>query len=225
MTDLSWLKAELESLVSLDYAAAKARSEALDLKLGFSQQEIEDKLIESFHVQGGQRVEQRWIGLPLQAMQTPYGELVEFVATLAPKATDTWVDLGAAYGRLGIVLAALAPQTRFIGYELVRERVLEGQAVYEKLLLTNAKLIEQDLSAASFTPATAECYFLYDFGTREAIEKALVDLRDIAAKQPIAVVARGRGCRNLIDRGQPWLTEIVEPMHRAHYSIYRSRVG
>lgn len=222
MIDINWLKAELKNLASLNYAEAKARSEELDLKLGFSQQPIEDRLIENFRIKGGQKPEQRWIGLPLQSMQTPYGELVEIVQTVNPNPGHTWIDLGAAYGRLGVVLAALAPEVHFIGYELVPERAAEGQAVYERLGLKNAKLIEQDLNASGFKPAVADCYFLYDFGTREAVEKTLADLRTIAAKRPLTIVARGRGCRNWIDRGQPWLTDIAKPVHRAHYSIYRS---
>ena len=53
-------------------------------------------------------------------------------------------------------------------------------------------MLVADLSALDFKPEPAQFYFIYDFGSREAIEKTLQDLRSIAALQPISVIGRGR---------------------------------
>ena len=200
--------------------ASQRQSERIDKLLGFQHVQIEEELVLKAPYKGQMWEQQPWIGLPIPILQTPYAELVEMVTTLNPKSGETWVDLGACYGRLGIVLWALAPETKFIGYELIPERVSEGDRIFRAHELQNAKLIAQDLAEPGFKPQAADCYFIYDFGARVAQEKTLEDLKQIATQKPIRVIARGRGCRNWIERGHPWLSEVNTPIHTHYYSIY-----
>ncbi len=205
---------------SVTYADAQSHSAEVDAWLGIKTAEVEAQLLAAMKVENADH--QLWIGLPVKALQTPYTELRELLERLAPEVGETVIDLGAAYGRMAFVLDKHAPGVGFIGYEFVGARVREGQQSYQRHGLKNAQLFEADLSHVEFRLPSAEYYFLYDYGNRQAIEKTLEDLREIAMVRAITVVGRGRASRDAIERGAPWLSQVVAPEHFLHYSIYRS---
>lgn len=191
-------------LVEENYAWEKVHSAELDRWLGLRVPEAEA----SIHpLDDGQ---ERWLRQGPDVFLTPYTEIRRMLEELRPQAGDTVVDLGAGYGRMGYVLDRHFPDVRFLGYELVTERVRAG----------HIGLVCADLLRVK--PEPARFYFIYDYGTRSAIEKTLGDLREIAGGRAITVVGRGRAVRDAIERGHPWLGAVVEPKHHAHYSVYRS---
>jgi hypothetical protein len=198
-------------------AEAQAHARLVDAWLGLQAEAIEAELVIRKKMTGIFEDAQAWIGLPVQSMLTPYVELRTMLHELAPQAGTRVVDLGAAYGRMAWVIAKHHPGVEFIGYELVAERVREGLRAGAGM-----QLIQADLSLSSFRMPEAEIYFIYDFGSRDAIEKSLQDLRVIAGSRPITVVGRGRASRDAIERSHPWLSQIIPPRHTAFYSVYRS---
>ena len=205
---------------SHSYADAQGHAAEVDRWLGLQIEPIEKRLQSEKASFGGLQL---WIGLPIQAMLTPFTELREMLARVGLSAGQTVIDLGAGYGRMGFVIARHHPGVRFVGYEYVAERVHEGA---RRLRAAGAppeiELLQADLGDPAFAPPGADFYFIYDYGTREAIDKTLEDLRRIAAARPITVIGRGRASRDAIERGQPWLSQVREPEHFGHYSIYRS---
>ncbi|MCM2324247.1 MAG: class I SAM-dependent methyltransferase [Oligoflexia bacterium] len=206
---------------SHSYPEAQAHAEAVDAWLGLRTAEIEAELAVRPRPEG----QQLWIGTPTRVFLTPYTELRLLLDRLAPGAGTTIVDLGAGYGRMGFVLGVHHPGVRFLGYEFVEERVKEGQRGLARWTYPGIELRQADLAAASFLPEPADFYFIYDYGTREAIEKTLGDLREIARLRPLTVIGRGRASRDAIERRHPWLSQVVPPRHFGHYSIYRTRAG
>lgn len=213
-----------------NYADAQEHSRRVDEHLGFRIEAIELELLSGDRDPSksdpvSEAEQQLWIGLPVQAMQTPYVELREILARLSPAAGSTIVDLGAGYGRMAFVIGDLYPEVGFIGYEYVEARVTESirclRLRYPKAI-RKLEMLAADLSSSDFVPEAADSYFIYDYGTRAAIAKTLGDLRGIAARRPIAVVGRGRASRDAIERSHPWLSQVVKPEHFEHYSIYRS---
>lgn len=193
----------------------------MDEYLGFQTEAIEEKLLTE---QGAKTLEsdvQAWIGLPVQAMQTPYTEIRQILSLLRPEPGSTVVDLGCAYGRMAHVVGRHCSQVHFVGYELIPERVIEGRRVLEKFNYPLCRLETADLSATDFTPPPAEYYFIFDFGSRPAIEKILEDLKKISLQKSITVVARGRGIRNWIYQSHPWLYAVNEPQVFTHFSIFK----
>lgn len=200
------------------YAEAQEYSEKVDAWLGLRTHSIEARLS-----QGSYPDQIAWIGLPVRSLLTPYPELRQILEQLAPTPGSTIVDLGAGYGRMGFVVAEHFPEVAFIGYELVQERVDEAlRCLRLRNVPERIRMKQADLLAPGFVPEPASFYFLYDFGSREAIEKTLQDLRTIARNRAITVVGRGRSSRDGIERRHPWLSQVVEPEHHGHYSIYRS---
>ena len=199
------------------YAEAQAHARTVDEWLGMNTEPIEARLAEA----GSPTDQQLWIGLPTQSLLTPYTEIRELLERLSLKPDETVVDLGAGYGRMSFVIARHFPGVRFVGYEYVRERVEEANRALAKFGASPIEVV--DLKDPAFFPIEADYYFLYDYGTRDAIEKTLQDLRVIAQSRAITVIGRGRASRDAIERWHPWLSGVVAPEHFAHYSIYRTR--
>jgi precorrin-6B methylase 2 len=137
------------------------------------------------------------------------------------------VDLGCAYGRLGLVVAAGFPRVRFLGFEISPDRVAEARRVYAEWGLDPKQVEQADLAAPDFRPPRADAYFIYDYGTRPSVQKTLEDLREVRRQgaeplPPFRVVARGRLSRDLIERGHPWLSQVHAPRHLGNFSVYQS---
>jgi hypothetical protein len=214
------------------YAEAQLHAAEVDRWLGLETERIECELVTRGRATPDQQL---WIGLPVQAMLTPYTELRSMLARLAPLPGQTIVDLGAGYGRMGLVIARHHPGVRFVGYEYVAERVnAGGLAIAEQLAMSSSRaelraemyieLTQSDLAAPGFAPIPADTYFIYDYGTRAAIEKTLQDLRALARTRALTVIGRGRASRDAIERDHPWLSQVREPEHLGHYSIYRTHI-
>lgn len=204
------------------YSEAKAISQKIDDLLGFRCASIEENLFEKHKDSLFSTERQFWYGLELQSMQTPYSELMHMRSVLQPQPGQMWLDLGAAYGRMGIVLGFLEPEVRFLGYEFVKERVDEGNRVYSLWNIKNAELQSQDLADPHFVLPWAHVYFLYDFGSRADIYIVLEKMRIQAQKGSIQVIARGRGVRNWIMMDFPWLYDIHPPQHFTQWTIFKS---
>jgi hypothetical protein len=206
------------------YREEQEHSRQVDAFLGLEIARVEADLVKKGvpAPTGEEWAQERWIGLAPDALLTPYTELRELLALLAPQPGSRIVDLGAAYGRMGFVMGRHFPGVEFVGYELVEERVTEGRRCLARFEHPGVSLEVADLGDPLFKPVAAEIYFLYDFGSRLAVAKSLEDLKEIASSRPITVIGRGRGCRDRIEQKNPWLSQVVPPRHYPRYSVYRS---
>lgn len=162
---------------------------------------------------------QTWVGLDPQILNTPYPELVQLCRLLKPQAGELMIDIGAGYGRLGLVLHTLYPEAHFLGYELVKERVTEGTRVFRNNQCHNARLVQQDLTDDKFILPDAKIYFLYDYGKVSHIRQTLKQIEQKTERLRFKVVARGKGSRSIIEHEHPWLC--ISPVHHEeNFSIY-----
>lgn len=138
---------------------------------------------------------QTWVGLDFQILQTTYHDLKSIFEIIKPKNGECIIDLGAGYGRLGIFLQHFYPRTKFVGIELVQERVDEGNRILEKLKSTNKKLIAFDLSELTELPA-GDIFFIYDFGSVTHIKKILEILKHTPGRR--LLVVKGRIARQIM---------------------------
>lgn len=209
----------------LSYQEAQSYSVTVDEWLGFQTESVEKKLLTSqdYKVQADRDIPvQFWRGLPVQALQTPYTEIRWILNLLNPKENETVVDLGCGYGRMAFVMGLHYPDVNFIGYELVAERVNEGNRVLKNFAYPRARILTQDLTDPAFSPAVAEHYFIFDFGSAAAVDKTLEDLKKIAREKSIQVVARGRYIRHRIYQSHPWLASIHEPQAFDTFTVFQS---
>lgn len=217
---------------SSSYQSIQDHSECVDTILGFNINEIELGLKTKAQIllpEGDVRTwgrhmhegSQSWVGLNPRQLLTPYHELLEMCRLLRPMAGSTMIDLGAGYARMAFVLNQYEPAARFIGYEIVAERVEESHRLFELYDLKLARMHAQDLSCDKFRIPVADYYLLYDYGNIEHISETLLALKQIAFSHPIKVIGRGR-MRALIDNQHPWLSQIAEPVHGETFSLYSS---
>ncbi len=199
---------------TVPYNEAKINSARLDAELGLKIDEIEKNITAS---PTGKNF---WAGLKPDVLQTPYSEFYEIIHKLNLPPGSTFVDVGAAYGRLGYVIGKSFPSYNFIGFEAVQARVDEGAKVLKQF--SNVQLIWADVIAAAFALPLAEVYFIYDFGSPQDVRKTLFDLGEVSKSKKIIVIGRGRLCRDLIEQENPWLSQVVTPAHFKNYSIYQT---
>lgn len=204
-------------------AQMKRHSADVDRWLGLSSETIEARLIQSKSYTSADRDREFWIGKSIQVFQTPYVELREILEALELSEGDSIVDLGAGYGRMAHILGRHFSGVSFKGYEYVLERCEEGRAAFARSGLLNACLENTDVTTLDFFKESAKHYFIYDFGSREDIETVLENMREALSQTSIIVVARGGRSRDIIDKKHLWLSYAVRPLHRGHYSIYRSQ--
>ena len=216
---------------NLDYQTKQKHSDVVDDYYGFSVYDIESSLVDNAQVKfpngnyksWGKSLyagSEAWIGLHPRQLQTTYYELIECCRELDLKEGETLCDLGAGFGRAGIVIGELYPKSFFIGLEIVSQRVEDGNKIYKKKGFSNCKLIEENLDDPSCIPI-CDYYFIYDFGIVGQIKKVLEKLSDISSNKKIKIIARGRGVKTLIQNSHPWLT-VFEIKHFETFSIFSS---
>ena len=216
-----------------DYQKSQRKSFELDKQFGFDISSIEKDLAQrakSLFPEGNQQNwgpllfndRQAWVGLDPKQLQTPYNELYFMLNNISPKSGQTIIDLGAGYGRMGLVVESMFKDVNFIGHEFLKERVDDGNRVYESLSLKKSKLFTADLIDENFQLEKADFYFMYDFGKKEHIKKVLDQLFDISKKKDFRLIARGRGCRGVIQYHCPWLSQVFDVQHFETFSIYSS---
>ena len=205
-------------VTEVSYEDEKIHAAAVDAWLGFKTEKVE-KLLQQKEKELNREF---WIGKSVQTFSTPYTELRSLLEDLKNTEKEFIVDLGAGYARLAHVMAAHASNSQFLGYEIVAERVAEGLRMINSHGLQRARLECCDASEINFTELGARTFFIYDFGSRRDVEKCLDNLKFLASKTPITIVGRGGRSRDVIEKLHPWLSQVVTPLHRPHYSIYRS---
>ncbi|MCM2349748.1 MAG: hypothetical protein NDI69_06990 [Bacteriovoracaceae bacterium] len=210
-------------------------SQMVDKILGFRMKYVEEMLVaeaQGFEPEGSHETwgpalhqgVQTWVGLDLQTLQTPYSECLRILQLLKIKPYQHIIDLGAAYGRMGIVIGGLYIKNSFTGYEYVKARVNEGKRLYKEFGFARCELVEQDLFAASFELPVADVYFIYDYGQVEHIDHTLKQIEKIAHKRPVKVVVRGKFTKEIIKDRHEWLDLKYEGKFEELFSIYTAYI-
>ncbi|MCK5883388.1 MAG: hypothetical protein KAG61_06850 [Bacteriovoracaceae bacterium] len=207
-------------------------SSLLDHLFGFNIDEIEARLLAeerknsssdkhqlwNFSSRDGN---QTWIGLDPQVMLTPYSEQFEITERLSLNG-KTLVDLGCGYARMGLFFKGFYPDSKFIGYEVVNERVVDTARVFNELEIRNSLIETVDITKSDFQLPDADIFFIYDFGHPSQIKEMLEKLSAVADQKSITVVARGKGIQSLIYYHHPWLFSLYGPEVARNYIIFRS---
>jgi hypothetical protein len=195
------------------YSEEREFSRLLDLNLGFDIPTCEAKILREFPATP-------WAGLDPETLQTPYAELRRMLACVAPLPGSRIADIGAGYGRMGLLIGALHPELHFTGVEVSPVRAGEGARMLAPF--SNVEWRCGDATASEGDFPHADHYFMYDFSDLESLFRVIDRLKTIARTRSISVIGRGRRTRDHIERMEPWLTAMVPPGHFGNFSIYRS---
>lgn len=209
------LKNPFPLLESYSYEAAKKHAALVDNWLGFKIQNVESTFSRDLQTEHQQEL---WIGLDPQAMLTPYLEIRTMLDWVQPIEGDTIAELGAGYARMAHVIKAHYPNVFYKGYEYVEARVIEARRVLGEDSF--CEIIHADLTDDLFQLPKASVYFIYDFGSQSGIRKILKSLQSLARSHAFKVIGRGRATRQIIEREEPWLSQVVPPRHHSQFSVY-----
>lgn len=190
----------------VDHDLTKRRiSSQIDLDLGFKIKHIEEILQTKAKMLAPEKQfdqwgpilhggAQTWVGLDFQILQTTYHDLKTVFEIIKPAPSEKIVDLGAGYGRVGVLLHHFYPRTEFLGIEMVEERVSEGNRILKNLSSFNKKILALDLNELSELPE-GDIFFIYDFGSVDHIKKILEMLKKTPKR---LLVVKGRIARDIM---------------------------
>lgn len=209
---------------------AKKYSGEVDKTLGFKISKVEQMLLKKYRAyykleeEGRNKKHfsgtQTWIGLSPLTLQTPYNEIAEFLGLFLNNKPTTVVDLGAGYGRVGIVTNALYPKAKFIGYEILQERIDEARRIFELHGLQNCSMVLENILDPDFEIPEADIYFIYDFSEPKDL---LVLMHKLLAKKRdrnFFIIAKGEGLKSLIRSHFPMLLQGKGFYIRKEWSIF-----
>jgi 16S rRNA G527 N7-methylase RsmG len=202
----------------------------IDRSLGFKIPKIEGKLLQKYraydrynddsnrkqHYKGTQT----WIGVHPQVLLTPYCDIYKALTLLNKVEINHVVDIGAAYGRVGIVLSVVAPNAKFTGYEIVKEREVEGNRILNRLGLSNATIERKNVLDTEFELPDADIYFIYDFSKMDDVYFILFQLSKKRSKKRFYLIARGDRIEQLLKKkfNHIWTNYIT--VDRSDFKIY-----
>lgn len=202
--------------------AAKDHAKSCDQYLGFDLVKCET-LVRARKFDESLSSKETWSHLDPQVFQTSYLEwraILELLHTGSKNRIEL-LDLGAGYGRGGIVMSRHYPQSIYRGLECVRERVEEANRVYLRNQVSGPLLEVADLASDSFWLPDASHFFIYDMGTARDLELVLEKLRE--KKFRYLVIARGARVRHIIESKLHWLSIVpMESVPNENFSIYQS---
>jgi hypothetical protein len=210
----------------------KQHSKDLDRILGYRIPKIEQRLLRKYrpfykksddsnkkkHFEGTQT----WIGLHPQVLQTPYSEIMHFLSYLKKFEPKKIVDLGAGYGRIGIVMNSLFPEASFLGFEILDIRLNEARRVFERLEFSNCEMQSQNILDDDFIIPAADAYFIYDFSDPQDLKKILKQLSSKIGTERFFVIAKGEGVRSMIQLKFPEFWAPYGVIHQKEWSLYSS---
>lgn len=216
----------------IDSTHPRLHAKELDRLLGYKISKIEHKLTQKYrsydqqndcsnkkqHFQGTQT----WIGLHPQALQTPYNDIFEALSLIKNLQVDRVVDIGAAYGRIGLVMNALFPLAQFTGYEILRQRQAEGNRIFKRLNLLNCEIVNTNVLDDDFVLPKAQVYFIYDFSEMEDISKILDELLTRMNEYSFFLITKGDRVDYLLNRKYKQFTQANGVLDTGQLKIYSS---
>ena len=211
----------------------RLHAKSLDKALGYKIPKIEVKLLQKYraydrhnddsnkkqHYKGTQT----WIGLHPQALQTPYCDIYEALSLIKNLKIKHVVDIGAGYGRVGVVLSVLYPNAKFTGYEIVKQRQMEGNRVFKKLGVNNSEIELKNVLDLDFDLPEAEIYFIYDFSEQEDIFQVLQTLSLKTQNKIFYLITRGDRVDYLMKHKFKHVWRLHMSLNSSDLKIYTSR--
>lgn len=103
--------------------------------------------------------------------QCHYSLLLDIFNYIRPSQNELLIDVGSGFGRVGHFLGLCFPDTKYIGYEIVDQRVQCANDIAAKNKLNHLEFHTQDILAPEFALPNGQYYFLYDPLDKEGLTK------------------------------------------------------
>ena len=188
----------------------RVHAKHVDRLLGYKIPKIEIKLLKKYRAYDRENDQsnrkqhyegtQTWVGLHPQVLLTPYNEIFEALSVCDAIKIEHVVDIGAAYGRVGLVANSLFPSTLFTGYEVLKQREVEGNRIFDFFELQNLQIVQKNILEDDFVLPKAEIYFIYDFSDSPDLCQILDELEGRIGKYDFYLVTKGERMDFLLEK-------------------------
>lgn len=165
---------------------------------------------------------QVWIGLHPQVLQTNYNDLCLVFEHLKEYAIETVVDIGAAYGRVGLVMSSYLPLATFKGYEILEQRADEANRIYRNFDLEKCHVYTENVMLSEFGLPEADVYFIYDFGEMKDVSDFFDRLILKTKKKKFFLVLTGDRTSYLMEQKFNSFFDIEKEFSEEGIYIYKS---
>jgi SAM-dependent methyltransferase len=136
---------------------------------------------------------------------TPYNFIKYFLKVLKPKESDVLYDLGSGYGRIPLYGALTSPG-KYIGIEIVPERVKKSNEIKRKLNIETAFFWEGNVLNYDLEDGTI--FFLFNPFVIDTLNQVGNRLEKIAQKHPIKIVTWGSEYLSEFFENKVWLKKM-----------------
>jgi hypothetical protein len=152
---------------------------------------------------------------------TSYSDLTALLSHLNLPSGSVFSELGAGFGRAGLVVGLLYPQLRYLGYELVSPRVEAAHNAHKTMRLDD-RVRFQAVNMAEWEPTIdedADVYYVFCSFREETGRHVLEQLRQIAERRTFRLVLN-LGMFGFEPQETPWL---VHERDLGIFTLYQSR--
>ncbi len=98
------------------------------------------------------------------------------------------VDIGSGYGVPGLIFSLLNPDLRYLGLELVPEKIAAAKELSRRFGVTTTKFQQKDLSKSGYSLPDADFYYMFNPVTQKITNALFLQLDAIAARKKIGVI-------------------------------------
>ncbi|MFA5926624.1 MAG: class I SAM-dependent methyltransferase [Patescibacteria group bacterium] len=119
---------------------------------------------------------------------TPYGYIRELLQVTKPGSDDIFYDLGSGYGRLPLY-GAITTEAKYIGVEIVAERIRMCQQIKSRFKLSNVEFIQDNVLNVDYADGTI--FFLFNPFAEPTLERVGRELEQIAKRKKITIATWG----------------------------------
>lgn len=208
----------------------KVKSRILDSLIFPNKAEIEKSLVKNFEkfTEVNYRevdvfqYSQPWIGLDPQNLETTYSDFASLFIFLKQQNNQIKkiVDIGSAYGRAGVVSQSIYPDSNFVGYEMVKERVVESNSAFKRLGLNKAISYNQNIMLNSFD--SADLFIVFDFSHMPDLIEFFYNLFESKGNENFLIAAIGENTPKVLLKCFPNLSVIGRPQTKSGWFLFKN---
>jgi len=134
------------------------------------------------------RYEQHWSGANIgPELNTSPFDAMAIQNELGP-VKGKLVDVGSGYGVPGLIFSLFNPDLRYLGLELVPEKIAAAKELSRRFGVTTTKFRQTDLSKSGYSLPDADFYYMFNPVTQKITNALFLQLDAIAARKKISVI-------------------------------------
>ena len=127
-----------------------------------------------------------------EVISSSFKDLVAIADALPFAPGQTFIDLGSGHGFPALIIGALHPELRVLGYDVVAAKVASANRLAHRLNLNNVKFVQQDPGANDFTLPAADYYYLFNPANPPVVKSLARKILKLSGARNVQVILFGQ---------------------------------